>query len=148
MNSHHANSSMHSSPVSLGNDYRFPTPTQSAHLENLYHIPTPNQIHRPPLSIENHHFIASCKNCHSTPSSKNSHYFTTAKTFLKLTLPSTKNIPLLAGKHDWGPWHTAVWTLINCSNFLGHVHENMLPGAQYNPDLEPSFSPTITHDSP
>jgi hypothetical protein len=70
------------------------------------------------------------------------------KLFLKFTLPSMKDIPLLTGKHDWGPWHMAVWTLINCSNLLGHVHENMLPGAQYNPDLEPSFPPSITHDSP
>ena len=28
-------------------------------------------------------------------------------------------------------WHTAIWMLINCSNFLGHVHENMLPGVLY-----------------
>jgi hypothetical protein len=40
-----------------------------------------------------------------------------------------------------------VWTLIDCSNLLGHVHGNMLPGALYGPNLEPSFSPVITHES-
>src|SRR5277367_4811428 len=51
---------------------------------------------------------------------------------------TTKEIPLLTGKHDWGPWHTAVWTLIDCSNLLGHIHDTMLPGALYDPDLEPT----------
>jgi hypothetical protein len=65
----------------------------------------------------------------------------------KITLPSTKDIPILTGRHDWGPWHTAVRTLIDCSNLLGHVHDNMLPGARYDPDLEPTFPPLITWES-
>jgi hypothetical protein len=69
------------------------------------------------------------------------------KAFLKITLPSTEDIPLLTGKHDWGPWHTAVWMLIDCSNLLGHIHESMLPGALYDLDLEPSFPPVITRES-
>jgi hypothetical protein len=60
------------------------------------------------------------------------------------TLPSTKDIPILTGKHDWGSWHTAVWTLIDCSNLLGHILGEPLPGALYDPDLEPLFPPIIT----
>ena len=41
----------------------------------------------------------------------------------------------------------AVWTLIDCSNLLGHIHDQMLPGASYDPDLEPSFPPIITCES-
>jgi hypothetical protein len=70
------------------------------------------------------------------------------KSFLKITLPSTKDIPILTGKHDWRLWHTAVWTLIDCSNLLGHVHEAMLPSALYNSDLEPLYPPVINCDSP
>ena len=59
-----------------------------------------------------------------------------------------KDIPILTGKHNWRPWHTAIWMLIDCSNLLSHIHESMLPGALYDPDLEPSFPPTIALDSP
>ena len=38
--------------------------------------------------------------------------------------------------------------LIDCSNLLGHIHKSMLPGMLYDPDLEPSFPPTIAPDSP
>ena len=34
------------------------------------------------------------------------------------SLPSTKDVPLLTGKHNWGPWHLAVRTLILNSNLL------------------------------
>jgi hypothetical protein len=30
---------------------------------------------------------------------------------------------------------------------LGHIHESMLPGALYDPDLEPSFPPVIMWES-
>jgi hypothetical protein len=80
-------------------------------------------------------------------SSENSRFSSYTKAFLKITLPSTKDIPLLTGKHDWGPWHTVVWTLIDCSNLLGHIHESMLPGALYDPDLEPLFPPVIMWES-
>ena len=108
-----------------------------------------------PLSSENHRSQQnfppqlSFENSRSPSSSYESRRSSTQpKTFLKITLPSTKNIPILTGKHDWGPWHTAVWTLINCSNLLSHVHDIMLPGAAYDPDLEPTFPPSITRDSP
>ena len=38
------------------------------------------------------------------------------------SLPSTKDVPLLTGKHDWGPWHSAVRTLILNANLLGHMN--------------------------
>jgi hypothetical protein len=47
-------------------------------------------------------------NRYSPTSSENSCSSSYTKAFLKNTLPSTKDIPLLTGKHDWGPWHTAV----------------------------------------
>ena len=37
--------------------------------------------------------------------------------------------------------------LDSCSNSLGHIHDQMLPGAIYDLDLEPSFPPIITHES-
>ena len=37
------------------------------------------------------------------------------------SLPSTKDVPLLTGKHDWGPWHSAVRTLILNANLLGMI---------------------------
>jgi hypothetical protein len=88
------------------------------------------------------------KNNLSTSSYKNYCFPIDTKTFLKIALPSTKDIPLLTEKHDWGSWHMAIWTLIDCSNLLGHVHEAMLPGALYNPDLELSYPPIITHELP
>jgi hypothetical protein len=74
-------------------------------------------------------------------STSSSHIKTNSHNF---SLPSTKDIPILTGRHDWGPWHTAVWTLIDCSNLLGHILGEPLPGAVYDPDLEPSFPPIIT----
>ena len=122
-----------------------PTTTVSQHNAPIAHLPHSSENHRSPVNIQHH---LSFENSHSPIASSENHRFATqSKTFLKITLPSTKDIPILSGKHDWGPWHTAVWTLIDCSNLLSHVHENMLPGASYDPDLEPTFPPDITRDS-
>ena len=51
------------------------------------------------------------------------------------SLPSTKDVPILNGKHDWGPWHSAVRTLILNSNLLGHIADDPLPGAIFDPGL-------------
>ena len=47
--------------------------------------------------------------------------------YSRLTLPTTKDIPLLTGRHDWGPWHSAVRTLILHLNLLGHIADSPLP---------------------
>jgi hypothetical protein len=91
-----------------------------------------------PSHSESYVFQSSYENCCSSLHTK---------AFLKITLPSTKDILILTGKHDWGPWHTMDWTLIDCLNLLGHVHESMLPGALYDPDLKPSYPPVVTHES-
>ena len=51
------------------------------------------------------------------------------------------------GKHDWGPWHSAVSSLVLCSNLLIHIADNLLPNAAYDPDLWPTYPPVITPDS-
>ena len=64
------------------------------------------------------------------------------------SLPSTKDVPLLSGKHDWGPWHTAVCTLILNSNLLGHIANDPLlwpwPLANLSTCCPPAFYPDGT----
>jgi hypothetical protein len=59
------------------------------------------------------------------------------------SLPSTKDVPLLSGKHDWGPWHSAVRTLVMNANLLGHIADDPLPGASYDPGLWPTYPPAV-----
>ena len=63
------------------------------------------------------------------------------------SLPSTKDIPILTGRHDWGPWHSAVRTLILNSNLLGHIADDPLPGAAFDPGLWPTHPPTVHQQS-
>ena len=63
--------------------------------------------------------------------------------FINSSLPSTKDVPLLTGKHDWGPWHSAVRTLILNANLLGHIADDPLPGAAFDPGLWPTYPPTV-----
>ena len=80
-----------------------------------------------------------------TPAS--THRSSAPKPTLKISLPSTKDIPLLTGKHDWGPWHSAVSSLVLCSNLLGHIADDLLPGAAYDPDLWPTYPPVLQQTS-
>jgi hypothetical protein len=50
-------------------------------------------------------------------------------TSLNIFLPSTEDVPLLLGKHDWGPWHSAVRTLILNATLLDHIADDPYPGA-------------------
>jgi hypothetical protein len=59
------------------------------------------------------------------------------------SLPSTKDVPVLSGKHDWGPWHAAVRTLILNANLLGHIADDPYPGATYDPGLWPTYPPVV-----
>ena len=63
------------------------------------------------------------------------------------SLPSTKDIPLLTGKQDWGPWHSGVRTLILNANLLGHIADNPLLGATYDPGLWPTYPPIVHRGS-
>ena len=63
------------------------------------------------------------------------------------TLPSTKDIPKLTGKNDWGPWNTAVTNLIVNQLVFGHISDDLDPGARYDPDLLPSLPPVIHPNS-
>ena len=63
------------------------------------------------------------------------------------SLPSTKDVPILNGKHDWGPWHSAVRTLILNSNLLRHIADDPLPGAIFDPGLWPTHPPVIHQGS-
>ena len=63
------------------------------------------------------------------------------------SLPSTKDVPILTGKHDWGPWHSAVRTLILNANLLGHIADDPLPNAVFDPGLWPTYPPSVTQRS-
>ena len=63
----------------------------------------------------------------------------TLPTSFNSSLPSTKDVPLLLGRHDWGPWHSAVRTLIQNANLLGHIADNPYPGATFDPGLWPTY---------
>lgn len=67
----------------------------------------------------------------------------TLPTSFNSSLPSTKDVPLLSGKHDWGPWHSAVRTLIQNANLLGHIADNPYPGATFDPGLWPTYPPVV-----
>jgi hypothetical protein len=114
--------------------------------DNSMHVQINQGEVRIPAFFENCHSPL-FQNQHSPSLSENHHLSSQSETFLKFTLPSTKNISILNGKHNWGLWHTAIWTLIDCLNLFGHIHENMLPGALYDPDLKPSFLPVISCES-
>ena len=74
--------------------------------------------------------------------------------YVNHSLPSTKDVPILTGKHDWGPWHSAVRTLILNANLLGHIADDPLPGAIFDPVLWPPIlllftsGPTLPNFSP
>lgn len=63
------------------------------------------------------------------------------------TLPFTKDIPLLNGKHDWGPWHLAARTLILNANLLGHIADDPLPGVNCDQGLWPTYPPVVHQES-
>jgi len=58
-------------------------------------------------------------------------------------LPSTKDVPKLTGKSDWGTWNMAMTTLIINQLVFGHISDDLDPGARFNPDLAPSLPPII-----
>lgn len=102
-----------------------PLPTQFAPL---------HQPHLPPHFVPLHqpHFLATVP---QIPNSQTS--------YINSSLPSTKDVPILTGKHDWGPWHSAVRTLILNANLLGHIADDPLPGAIFDPGLRPTYPPAI-----
>ena len=63
--------------------------------------------------------------------------------YVNPSLPSTKDVPLLTVRHDWGPWHSAVRTLILNTNLLGHIADDPLPGAIFDPGLWPTYPPIV-----
>jgi hypothetical protein len=78
-----------------------------------------------------------------TSYSSGSHQNIISQSTLKFSLPNTKDIPLLTGEHNWGPWHSAVSSLVLCSNLLSHIADDLLPGAAYDPDLWPTYLPVL-----
>ena len=64
--------------------------------------------------------------------------------YINSSLPSTKDVPLLMNKHDWGLWHLAVCTLILNANLLGHIADDPLPGAAFDPGFWPTYPPRYT----
>ena len=51
------------------------------------------------------------------------------------------------GKHDWGPWNSAVRTLITNANLLGHIADDPLSGMIFDPGLWPTLSGRLWADS-
>jgi len=64
------------------------------------------------------------------------------------TLPSTKDVPKLAWKSDWGTWNMAITTLITNQQVFGHISDGLAPGARYDPTFIPSFPPDVYPHSP
>ncbi|GLB34019.1 hypothetical protein LshimejAT787_0109030 [Lyophyllum shimeji] len=62
-------------------------------------------------------------------------------------LPSTVHIPVLTGKHDWGPWSTAVSVLLQNLDLTSHICDAPTPGTPYDPSLIPTYPPTVTQTS-
>ena len=129
------------SPIISHHSARLPTPNLAPHLAQ----PAPFlSFTQNAFPLINEHFppaVSIASPSHHNPSSHSS------PTLLKLPLPSTKDIPLLTGKHDWGLWYSAVSSLILCSNLLSHIADDLLPGAAYDPDLWPTYPPVIQPDS-
>jgi hypothetical protein len=59
------------------------------------------------------------------------------------SFPSMKDIPILTGKHNWGPWHSAVRALILNANLLGHIANDPLPNALFDLALLPTYPPVL-----
>ena len=114
---------------------------------------TPQLIHPISLTFNQNPSYASHNSSpahsHISCNSNSTHslYDNSSRTTMKFSLPNTKDIPLLTGKHNWGLWHSAVSSLILCSNLLSHIADNLLPDAAYDPDLWPTYPPVITPDS-
>ena len=98
------------------------------------HLPYPHFPHAPFQNVPHYH----------PPFPLNIPNHTNAQVSLvNSSLPSTKDVPLLTGKHDWGPWHSSVRTLIINANLLGHIADDPLPGALFDPGLWPTYPPSI-----
>ena len=108
-----------------------PVPAHSAPFSPS-HLPYFPQHFAPPL-------LAPAYHGYNNPS--------TLPTNFNPSLPSTKDVPILSGKHDWGPWHSAVRTLILNANLLGHIADDPLPGAAYDPGLWPTYPPVVHRGS-
>src|SRR5882757_2769317 len=112
-----------------------------------HHSNTPSNHSNVPLNLSNNSSNHSNGSLYHINNSSQRSSVSPYNTKINFTLPSTKDIPLLTGKHDWGPWHSVVRTLILHANVLGHIAEDPLPDAAYDPDLEPTYPPTIYRGS-
>ncbi|KDR67710.1 hypothetical protein GALMADRAFT_79643, partial [Galerina marginata CBS 339.88] len=66
---------------------------------------------------------------------------------LKPSLPSTKDIPKLTGKNDWGPWHQAVTDLIANQQVYDHISDGLVNGARFEPSFIPTYPPDVHQNS-
>ncbi|KAF5381322.1 hypothetical protein D9615_008433 [Tricholomella constricta] len=58
-------------------------------------------------------------------------------------LPNTAHIPLLTGKHDWGPWSSAVELTLDNLYLTDHISDPPAPGSPWDPSLIPSYPPIV-----
>jgi hypothetical protein len=96
-------------------------------------IITPQPVHPIPLNF-NQNFSPPTTSSYipHTSNSNHSQCNYSSRSTMNFSLPTTKDIPLLMGKHDWGPWYSAVSSLVLCSNLLSHIADNLLPDAAYD----------------
>jgi len=128
----------------------------NAHYNPLYrHTPTPllHSHYTPVQSIHSHRSQASPFPSHASPAHFLNHDQPQQLAPIIIpsssrpSLPSTKEIPLLTGTADWGPWNAQVKNTIIHSNVFSHIAEEPLPGSTYDPGLMPSHPPIVTPDS-
>ena len=112
---------------------RVPLPPAPLPHVPLPHAPLPH-VPFPHAPSPNNHFLRTHPATHYPP---------TQISYVNSSLPSTKDVPILTGKNDWGPWHSAVRTLIMNANLLGHIADDPLPGAVFDPGLWPTYPPVI-----
>jgi hypothetical protein len=126
-NSHNSQCIHSHSPVTFYQPQPIPAFTASQHIPLPY-----NSVFPTHASLPQPHAVR------TNPNHSNSEI-----SYITSTLPSTKDVPLFTGKHDWGPWHSAVRTLSLNSNLLGHVADDPLPRAAFDPGLWPTYPPTV-----
>ncbi|KAF5383010.1 hypothetical protein D9615_004881 [Tricholomella constricta] len=58
-------------------------------------------------------------------------------------LPNTTHIPFLTGKHDWGPWSSAVELTLDNLDLTKHISDPPAPGTPWDPSLIPTYPPIV-----
>ena len=122
----HTSQHIHSiSPIPFYQPQPVPTFTEP-HTIPPFNIPQPDPAPTAQIPFAHTHF-------RPPPPAPTSIHPSSDISYVNHSLPFTKDTPILMGKHGWGPWHSAVCILILNANLLGHIADDPLPGAVFDP---------------